>query len=94
MDEIVKIQGPILVLGASGFIGANILSRLLEFRSDVVGTTTSFPHWRLDDIPEENVFVGDLLVETNLTELLNQTHPRTVLDCIRLARIPSKRNTS
>lgn len=82
MDEIVKIQGPILVLGASGFIGANILSRLLEFRSDVVGTTTSFPHWRLDDIPEENVFVGDLLVETNLTELLNQTHPRTVLDCI------------
>ena len=94
MDEIDKIQGPILVLGASGFIGANVFSKLLAFRSDVIGTTTSLPHWRLDGIPEENVFVGDLLVETNLIELLNQTQPRTVFDCIALGPIPFKRNTN
>ena len=34
-SNIRQLQGPILVLGASGFIGANLLRTLLEHREDV-----------------------------------------------------------
>ena len=38
-----QLQGPILVLGASGFVGANLLRMLLEHREDVYGTATACP---------------------------------------------------
>ena len=37
-DKIKRLQGPILVLGASGFIGANLLRALLQYREDIFGT--------------------------------------------------------
>ncbi len=42
-----ELKGPILVLGASGFIGANLMHALLASRSDVVGTASREPAWRL-----------------------------------------------
>ena len=38
--ERLDLAGPVLVLGASGFIGANLLRRLLAVRTDVTGTVT------------------------------------------------------
>ena len=49
-EPIRHLQGPILVLGASGFVGANLL-RSLPVRQDVYGTTTRKPAWRLEDLP-------------------------------------------
>ncbi len=43
-----RLQGPILVLGASGFLGANLFRTLLEFRPDVHGTARRLPAWRLE----------------------------------------------
>lgn len=57
-----RLQGPILVLGASGFIGANLLKMLLSHRVDVVGTASTLPAWRLADVPEQHVRALDLLV--------------------------------
>ena len=45
--KIARLQGPILVLGASGFVGANLLRMLLRHRPDVVGTSSRLPAWRL-----------------------------------------------
>ena len=39
--NIAKIKGPILVLGASGFVGANLFRLLLANRNDVFGTTSN-----------------------------------------------------
>lgn len=77
-----KLQGPILVLGASGFVGANLFRSILGVRDDVYGTTTQDGPWRLDGLPGANVKVVDLLVESSLKNLLNQIQPRTVFDCI------------
>ncbi|NUQ63692.1 MAG: NAD-dependent epimerase/dehydratase family protein [Pirellulales bacterium] len=77
-----RLQGPVLVLGASGFIGANLLKKLSAHRSDVLGTASSFPAWRLEGIPELHVCVVDLLVESNLDRLLEQFRPRTVFNCV------------
>ena len=54
-DRIRSLQGPILVLGASGFVGANLARTLLEHRADVVATTSRTPAWRLEDLPARNV---------------------------------------
>jgi dolichol-phosphate mannosyltransferase len=77
-----QLQGPVLVLGASGFIGANLLKTLLAHRSDVVGTASNFPAWRLAGIPEQHVRAVDLLVESNLDHLLDSVRPRTVFNCV------------
>ncbi|MCA1685424.1 MAG: NAD-dependent epimerase/dehydratase family protein, partial [Planctomycetia bacterium] len=77
-----RVHGPILVLGASGFVGANLMRSLAAVRQDVYGTTTRKPAWRLDDLPDDRVRVVDLLIDSNLDALLNQVRPRTVFNCV------------
>lgn len=81
-QKIKSLQGPILVLGGSGFVGGYLFKRLLDYRSDVFGTASRLPAWRLDGIPREKICVTDLLVDTNLDELLTTIKPRTILNCI------------
>jgi dolichol-phosphate mannosyltransferase len=80
--KIDNLHGPILVLGASGFVGANLLRMLLEVRRDAYGTALRFPAWRLEGLPEENVIAADLVVEANLHALLDSVRPLTVFDCV------------
>jgi dolichol-phosphate mannosyltransferase len=80
--KIRNLQGPILVLGASGFVGANLMRALLKERSDVYGTLFHFPAWRLVGVPDGQVIQADLLVDASLDALLAQVKPRTVFNCI------------
>ena len=77
-----QLRGPILVLGASGFIGANLLRLLLRHRRDVVGTSSKTAAWRLEGLPADHVVACDLLVEQNAKALLQDVRPRTVFNCI------------
>ena len=81
-EKIRRLQGPILVLGASGFLGANLLRALLAHREDVYGTVFHTPAWRLEGVPERNAIVVDLLVDSNRDELLDRLKPRTVFNCV------------
>jgi len=80
--KVLQLQGPILVLGASGFVGANLLRLLLRFRADAYGTSSTASAWRLEGVPAENVIPGDLLIEQSLTALLDAARPRTVFNCV------------
>ena len=80
--KIKKLQGPILVLGGSGFVGANLLHAIAAVREDVVGTTTRLPAWRFDGLAPRNFRQVDLLVNSNLDALLAEIKPRTILDCV------------
>lgn len=80
--EIERLDGPILVLGASGFVGANLLQALLKVRQDVHGTASRKPAWRLEAIPDQNVHVVDLLIESNVDAMLSRVKPRTVFNCV------------
>lgn len=81
-QNIKRLQGPILVLGGSGFIGANLVRSLLAQRDDVFGTTSNFDAWRLEDVPERNKVVVDLLVDADLESLFEEISPRTVFNCV------------
>ena len=81
-ESIKRIQGPILVLGASGFVGANLLRRLLRCRDDVYGTATRLPAWRIEDLARQAVVVTDLLIDSNLDSVLTHLKPRTIFDCV------------
>ena len=81
-NKVQSLQGPILVLGASGFVGANLLRMLLAHRADVFGTSSTASPWRLEGIPAENIISGDLLIDAGLSGLLDATRPRTVFNCL------------
>ena len=80
--KIKRLQGPMLVLGASGFVGANLLRTILRYRDDAYGTASRLPAWRLEDLRSENIIVTDLLVDSNLDAMLDTVKPRTVFDCV------------
>jgi polyisoprenyl-phosphate glycosyltransferase len=80
--KIGRLQGPILVLGGSGFIGGNVALTLLRYRDDVFVTATRLPAWRLEKIPQNRVKVVDLLIDSNLDELIGTVQPRTIIDCV------------
>lgn len=80
--KIKRLQGPILVLGASGFVGAALMRTLLNVRDDVYGTASRLPAWRLEGLSPRNVLLGDLLIDTHLDQVLATAKPRTIFDCI------------
>lgn len=79
--SISNLSGPILVIGASGFIGANLLRSLLKEREDVVGTVFSGDSWRLHAIPSKNLAFLNLQDPVSVRLLLGRVEPRTVFDC-------------
>ena len=93
-NKIQRLQGPLLVLGASGFIGANLFRRLLQYRTDVYGTTSRLSPWRLEGLPQTNIIVTDLIVEYNLIKLLDMVEPRTVFDCVAYGAYSFQKETS
>jgi dolichol-phosphate mannosyltransferase len=80
--KIRRLQGPILVLGASGFVGANLLRAIAPVRDDVFGTAMHTPAWRLAGLASRSVLPVDLLVESSLVGLLDEVRPRTVFNCV------------
>ncbi len=80
-QKIITLKGPILVVGASGFIGANLFRILLKYRNDVFGTVSHLPAWRLEGIDSANIFEGDLLLDENLDNLMKRVKPKTVFNC-------------
>ncbi len=80
-NKIKNLHGPILVIGASGFIGANLLRRVLRCREDVVGTVFSGNSWRLNEIPATNIAFLNLQDPTNVRSVFLRVQPKTVFDC-------------
>jgi polyisoprenyl-phosphate glycosyltransferase len=81
-DWVRALRGPILVLGAGGFVGANLLRRLLSYREDVFGVVRSLPAWRLDGIDRRHVLEADLIDLAAARNLVASIRPNTIFNCI------------
>lgn len=80
-NKLKNIAGPVLILGASGFIGANLLHRLIKVRSDVFGTIFSGDAWRLDGIPSSHISFINLQDPVSVKSVLHRISPKTIFDC-------------
>lgn len=93
LRKINRLRGPILILGSNGFIGTNLFKMILQFRSDVYGTTTRSTSWRLEGLPSENIIITDLLVDSNLNSLINEIKPQTVFNCVSYGAYSFEKDT-
>ncbi|MEO6315837.1 MAG: NAD-dependent epimerase/dehydratase family protein [Chitinophagaceae bacterium] len=80
-NEIQKLQGPIVIFGAGGFIGSNLFRYILQYRDDVYAiTSTSFVPWRIDDLREGRIIRTDITNKTDLERLFSQHAFKTIFD--------------
>ncbi len=77
--EIKNLNGPILVTGAAGFIGAALLKQLLVYRNDVYGTYHS-SSWRVSSVSNGNLMVLDLTDQKELIFELDRIRPKTIFN--------------
>lgn len=91
-DHIRALQGPILVTGASGFVGANLLHTLRKVRDDVYACVKRGKDWRLAEVPDPSVVVADLTDPAEVRHLIATLAPRTVFDCVAYGAYPSEKD--
>jgi len=76
-----SLRGPILVTGASGFIGANLFRQLLVTRSDVFACTRRDKGYRLAQIPDSQVVGANLNDTAAVRNMVASLKPQTVFHC-------------
>lgn len=79
--EIAELQGPIVVFGAGGFLGASLFRTLSRYRDDCYAVThrKAIPH-RLVEVPRERVLSADVLDKDSLESLFAEYQFRTIFN--------------
>jgi nucleoside-diphosphate-sugar epimerase len=73
-EEVLKLQGPIVIFGAGGFIGANLFRQIAQYREDVFAVTSKpFIPWRLDDCDHKKILHCNITKKSDI-ELLFEEH--------------------
>lgn len=75
------LAGPILVTGASGFVGANLFGMIAKERSDVFAVVRQSKGWRLTSVRDEQIAAVDLTDRNATRHLIKSLAPQTVFHC-------------
>jgi nucleoside-diphosphate-sugar epimerase len=83
--DALSLQGPILIVGGSGFIGAKLFYSLLNLRNDVYAASRSISSsWRFLKLPDNarphNLVNLDIANEKSVSEVFQKIKPRTVFN--------------
>lgn len=76
------IRGPILVIGASGFVGANLFKMISALRDDVFAVVHHEKNWRLADVNDQQLIAVDFNDYAAAKNLINSVTPKAVFDCM------------
>ena len=79
--NILNLKGPILIIGASGFIGSNLLRSILSLREDVFGTFYSSKTYRLDGIDKKYIYHLNINNKDQIKEIIDKIRPKTIFQC-------------
>ncbi len=84
-EIIKKIKGPILILGANGFIGSNLNSLIRSERHDCWGMG------RENKFALDNFFTGNVLEDFDgLKRFIQKLRPQTIFNCISYGNRPQQ----
>jgi len=87
------LPGPILLLGAGGFIGSAAFNTLCEFRNDVIGVGRDARTWRTDFLGAPSLRNVDLRNFAHVHRILNEIEPRLVINLSAVGAYPSQQHT-
>lgn len=76
-----SLHGPILITGASGFVGANLFRLISNERKDVYAVVQRERNWRLRDVPDDQIIAADLNDQNVVKNMLGVVRPKTVFHC-------------
>jgi len=76
-----RLNGPILIVGVSGFIGAKLFFTLRKYRDDVFACSRN-PHasWRLSNLDSPNLLDCDITDFAGVQSMVNRLRPMTVFN--------------
>jgi dolichol-phosphate mannosyltransferase len=95
-EKIKKLQGPIFVFGASGFIGANIIQQIFQVRDDCYAIThDANSAWRLKllNTPSKNIVHCDITSASSVKSIFDAYKPRTVFNLAAYGAYSKQNNT-
>ena len=79
--EALSLKGPIFIIGASGFIGANLFYSLNALRDDVFACSRNpQKSWRLNGVDASKLLNLDVTENTNVREIINDYKPATIFN--------------
>ncbi len=76
-----SLRGPILVTGASGFVGSNLFKAIARVRQDVFALVRREKNWRLAEVSDDVIVAVDLNDPAAARNLAHTLKPQTVFDC-------------
>lgn len=94
LDYVRALRGPILVTGASGFVGANLFKTISSTRDDVYALVQREKNWRLADVKNEQILAADLNDSAAVKNLISSISPQTIFDCVAYGAYPFEENSS
>ncbi len=81
IDQAKKLSGPILILGASGFIGAKLFFTLSQYRDDVFGCSRNInTSWRFKNDAWRNLTNVDITDHQALEQSVRKLKPKTIFN--------------
>jgi len=96
-DKIQLIKGPILIFGASGFVGSNLFNEILKYRDDCYAITHN-PRtaWRLKimKIPKDKILHCDITYKKSVKKLFQEIEPKTIFNLSAYGAYSKQSNTS
>ena len=96
-SKIKKLEGPIFVFGASGFIGANIIKDIFTVRDDCYAIThDANSAWRLKllDTPSTNILHCDITSSVSVRNIFDAYEPKTVFNLAAYGAYSKQSNVS
>lgn len=82
-EKVNKLEGPIFVFGAGGFIGISLFNAIFKYRKDVYAITQDpRNNWRfiVNNIPAENIISCDINDLSILKDTLEEYKPQTIFN--------------
>ncbi len=82
------LDGPVLVTGAAGFVGARLFTSLSQVRDDVYAMVKNEKGWRLADVADDRIIRCDMTDFDSTAQTIEKLKPRTVFHLVSYGAYP------